>query len=113
MLLVGFLIPLFLVKGLLLFHIVRILRARGKIVSFCTFRLDAPSGLTELEPMGTRARNKGIGRAILVEGFRRLQKYNPSLLYIGGAANKPPANRLYELTGFTERYDLIRWEKIL
>jgi len=87
----------------------------GKIVSFCTFRLDAPSGLTELEPMGTleEYRNMGIGRALLVEGFRRLQKYNPTLLYIGGAANKPPANRLYELTGFTQRIDLIRWEKAI
>jgi len=25
----------------------------GKIVSFCTFRLDSPSGITELEPGGT------------------------------------------------------------
>lgn len=87
----------------------------GNIVSFCTFRFDAPSGLTELEPMGTleEYRNMGIGRALLVEGFRRLKEYNPSVLYIGGAANKPPANRLYELTGFTERYDLVRWEKVL
>jgi ribosomal protein S18 acetylase RimI-like enzyme len=87
----------------------------GKIVSFCTFRFDAPSGLTELEPMGTldAYRNMGIGRALLVEGFRRLQEYKPSVLYIGGAANRPPANRLYELTGFTERYDLVRWERTL
>jgi ribosomal protein S18 acetylase RimI-like enzyme len=87
----------------------------GTIVSFCTFRLDVPSGLTELEPMGTLAnyRNLGIGRALIVEGFKRLQKYNPSLLYIGGAADKPPANRLYELTGFTERYNLVRWEKTI
>jgi ribosomal protein S18 acetylase RimI-like enzyme len=87
----------------------------GRIVSFCTFRLDSPSGFTELEPMGTihEYRNQGIGRALLAEGFKRLKKYNPSLLYIGGAANNPPANRLYELTGFTERYNLIRWEKLL
>jgi len=85
----------------------------GKIVSFCTFRLDAPSGITELEPMGTLAdyRSRGIGRALLCEGFRRLSGYNASLLYIGGAANTPAANRLYEVTGFTERYDLYRWEK--
>ena len=87
----------------------------GKIVSFCTFRLDPPTGLTELEPMGTLAeyRNKGLGRALICEGFRRLQKYDPSMLFIGEAANTPPANRLYELTGFTERYDMIRWVKAL
>lgn len=87
----------------------------GKIVSFCTFRLDSPSGITELEPMGTLAeyRSMGIGRALLCEGFRRLIKYDPSLLYIGGAANTPAANRLYEVTGFTERLDLYRWEKLI
>jgi predicted N-acetyltransferase YhbS len=87
----------------------------GKIVSFCTFRLDTPSGLTELEPMGTLAeyRAKGIGRALLCEGFRRLKKYSPSMLYIGGAANTPAANRLYEVTGFTQQYNYLIWSKQL
>ena len=87
----------------------------SKIVSFCTFRLDSPSGITELEPMGTLAeyRSMGIGRALLCEGFRRLRKYNPSFLYIGGAANTPESNRLYEVTGFTERIDLYYWEKLI
>jgi ribosomal protein S18 acetylase RimI-like enzyme len=90
-----------------------VVNREGKVVSFCTFRLDGPSGVTELEPMGTLLdyRAMGIGRALLCEGFRRLKKYNPTLLYIGGAANNPAANRLYELTGFTQRIDLYRWEK--
>ena len=92
-----------------------VVNENGKIVSFCTFRLDAQSGLMELEPMGTLAeyRARGIGRALLCEGFRRLKKYNPSMLYIGGAANTPAANRLYEVTGFTQRYDYISWAKQL
>ena len=87
----------------------------GKIVSFCTFRLDPPTGLTELEPMGTLSeyRNMGIGRALICEGFRRLKGYNPSMLFIGEAANTPSANRLYELTGFTEQYDMLRWVKTI
>ncbi|MFP3952430.1 MAG: GNAT family N-acetyltransferase [Candidatus Bathyarchaeia archaeon] len=87
----------------------------GKIVSFCTFRFDPPSGITELEPMGTieEYRCRGIGRALLCEGFRRLRSYNPSLLYIGGAADTPAANRLYYVTGFTEKIDLYRWEKLI
>ena len=86
-----------------------------RIVSFCTFRYDSPSGVTELEPMGTLEdyRSKGIGRALLCEGFRRLKKYDPTLLHICGAANTPAANRLYELTGFTEKIDMYRWEKPL
>ena len=86
---------------------------QGKIVSFCTYRLDTPTGITELEPMGTLRdyRGKGIGRALICEGLRRLKKYHPSLIYIGGAANTPAANRLYEVTGFTEKHNLYNWGK--
>ena len=83
----------------------------GGIASFCTFRMDPQSRVTELEPMGTLPEHRGMGlaKAILVEGFRRLAKYDPTLLYIGGAADTPEANRLYEVTGFTERYDYYHW----
>ena len=87
----------------------------GGIASFCTFRMDPQSRVTELEPMGTLPEHRGMGlaKAILVEGFRRLAKYDPTLLYIGGAADTPEANRLYEVTGFTERYDYYHWHKTI
>ena len=87
----------------------------GDIASFCTFRMDPPSRVTELEPMGTlpEYRRKGLAKALLVEGFRRLKRYDPTLLYIGGAADTPEANRLYEVTGFTERYDYYHWHKTI
>ena len=87
----------------------------GDIASFCTFRMDPPSRVTELEPMGTlpEYRRMGLAKAILVEGFRRLKRYDPTLLYIGGAADTPEANRLYEVTGFTERYDYYHWHKTI
>lgn len=87
----------------------------GAISSFCTFRLDEPSGITELEPMGTLPAYRGLGiaKTILNEGFRRLASHNPTLLYIGGAANTPAANKLYEATGFTIRHDCYYWQKTL
>jgi len=87
----------------------------GSIASFCTFRVDPQSRVTELEPMGTlpEHRGKGLAKAILTEVFRRLAGYDPSLLYIGGAANTPEANRLYEATGFTERNDYYYWQKTI
>ena len=87
----------------------------GEIASFCTFRLDPQSRVTELEPMGTlpEHRRLGLAKAILVEGFRRLEKHDPTLLYIGGAADTPEANRLYEVMGFTERYDYYHWHKTI
>jgi predicted N-acetyltransferase YhbS len=88
---------------------------KGKIVSFCTFRLDLPSGITELEPMGTLPdyRQQGLAKAILCEGFKRIKKYEPKLLYIDGAANTPAANRLYEATGFTKKKNYYFWNKII
>ncbi len=87
----------------------------GDIASFCTFRMDPPSRATELEPMGTlpEYRRMGLAKALLVEGFRRLARYDPTLLYIGGAADTPEANRLYEVTRFTERYDYYYWHKTI
>jgi len=65
--------------------------------------------------MGTlpEHRRKGIAKAILEEGFRRLATHSPTLLYIGGAANTPEANRLYNVTQFTERYDYYYWHKTI
>ena len=84
----------------------------GRIVSFCTFRYDPPSGITELEPMGTLPdyRGMGIAKAMLCEGYRRLRKYRPSLLYVGSADN-PAAKRLYEVTGFELVGPQVYWQK--
>jgi len=89
--------------------------AAGVIASFCTFRLDAPGRLAELEPMGTLPAYQGLGlaKALICEGLKRLKKYEPRLVYIGGAANNPAANRLYESTGFTIRHDYYFWRRIL
>ena len=85
----------------------------GDIASFCTFRVDPPSRITELEPVGTHPDYRGLGlaKALLCEGFRRLERYDPTLLYIGGAADTPAANRLYESVGFSEENAYHYWSK--
>ncbi|MFW9996735.1 MAG: GNAT family N-acetyltransferase [Candidatus Odinarchaeota archaeon] len=85
----------------------------GIIASFCTFRLDPHSKITSLEPMGTNPdfRRLGLGKALLTEGIKRSMKYNPPFFYIDGAANTPAANRLYDATGFTEKYAINSWIK--
>ncbi len=87
----------------------------SSIASFCTFRMDPTSRITELEPVGTHPdhRRQGLAKALLSEGFKRLRSFNPSLLYIGGAADTTEANRLYEATGFKEKYDYYYWHKTI
>ncbi|UCG00792.1 MAG: GNAT family N-acetyltransferase [Candidatus Heimdallarchaeota archaeon] len=85
----------------------------GTIASFCTFRLDPNSKIASLEPMGTNPdyRGLGLGKSLITEGIKRSMKYNPPFFYIDGAANNPAANRLYDATGFTEKYAINSWVK--
>jgi ribosomal protein S18 acetylase RimI-like enzyme len=84
------------------------------IASFCTFRMDPHSKIISLEPMGTNPdyRKLGLGKAILTEGIKRAMKYNPPFFYIDGAATNPAANRLYDVTGFSEKYAINSWSKV-
>lgn len=85
----------------------------GNIVSFCTFRMDPASKITNLEPMGTHPdyRRLGLAKTLITEGLKRTMMFEPSIFYIGGAANTPAANQLYETTGYTEKLAEICWIK--
>ncbi len=85
----------------------------GSIASFCTFRMDPISKITNLEPMGThpKYRKLGLAKGLISEGLRRAMKYNPTFFYIGGAANTSAANRLYDSVGFTEKLAEDSWYK--
>ncbi|MHA2364656.1 MAG: GNAT family N-acetyltransferase [Candidatus Hodarchaeales archaeon] len=85
----------------------------GTIASFCTIRIDPISRIAQLEPLATHPdyRKLGLAKVLLYEGIKRLKKYNPLLLYIGGAADTPGANRLYDSVGFTKKLALYYWFK--
>lgn len=87
----------------------------GDIASFCTFRMDPISKITELEPMGTvpEYRGLGLGKVLLNKGFKRLNKYSPTLLFIGGAADNPGANKLYDSTSFAIKGTYYRWKRFI
>lgn len=89
--------------------------SNGIIASFCTFRLDPISRTICLEPMGTNPdyRGLGLGKAIITEGIKRSMKFHPPFFYIDGAANNPAANRLYDVTGFTQKYAIASWVKVI
>lgn len=79
--------------------------SNDEIACFLTFRIDPVSNFVELEPLGTRTgyRKQGLATILIAEGIQRLIKYNPRLIYIGGAADTPAANAVYEKTGFTTK----------
>jgi len=84
----------------------------GTFASFCTFRIDPISKITNLEPVGTHPnyRKLGLAKALIFEGIRRATRYNPALFYVG-AANTPATNRLYDSVGYTEKLAEYCWFK--
>lgn len=74
----------------------------GKFAAFCTVRIDPLSKIAELEPVGTHPdhRKRGLAKAVICEGLKRLEKHRPSAVVILGAAPTDGARQLYESVGF-------------
>ncbi|MFW9803895.1 MAG: GNAT family N-acetyltransferase [Candidatus Thorarchaeota archaeon] len=88
---------------------------KGDFAAFCTVRIDPLSKIAELEPVGTHPdhRKLGLGKAVICEGLKRVEKYEPSAMVIIGAAPSDGARRLYESVGFINEGTLHYWIKIL
>ena len=87
----------------------------GSFAAFCTVRLDPVSRIAEFEPVGTHPdyRKLGLGKALLLEGLKRLEEYDPTLVCIQGAAPSEAANRLYDSIGLAEKTAVYEWCKKL
>jgi mycothiol synthase len=85
----------------------------GAFASFCTIWYDEVTGTAYYEPVGTAPEHqrRGLGRAVMMEGLRRLKDLGAVLAAVGSAA--PHARAFYNSIGFVES-DLARpWEKEL
>lgn len=74
----------------------------GTFASYCICWLDPLNRCGEFEPVGTRAafRGQGIGKALMLEGLRRLQRLGASSAVVYTNHDNDPARRLYESVGF-------------
>ncbi len=84
---------------------------KGNFAAFCTARIDPVSKIAELEPVGTHPEHRqlGLGKAVICESLKRLEKYQPSAIVILGAAPSDAARRLYESVGFVNEGLLHYW----
>jgi mycothiol synthase len=83
----------------------------GELASFCTVWFDDVTRTGAFEPVGTAPeyQRRGLGKAVMCEGLRRLQRLGATLAFVGSF--EAPAHALYASVGFTE-YDLSEaWEK--
>lgn len=82
----------------------------GEFVSYCILWYDERNHVGEYEPVGGHPdwRQRGITRAVLVEGLRRLRALGAERAIVLTSSDNTPAIRLYESIGFvhhdTERY---------
>ncbi len=84
--------------------------------SFAAFALawyDEVNRIGTFEPVGTDPdhQGKGLGKAVMYEGFRRLRGLGATLAYVG-TGPRIAANRLYLSVGFDEDFTDHAWTKV-
>jgi ribosomal protein S18 acetylase RimI-like enzyme len=87
--------------------------AGGEFAAFCTVWFDDVTRVGAFEPVGTAPEHqrRGLGKAVMCEGLRRLEARGALMAYVG--SYEAPAHALYASVGFTE-YDLAeQWAREL
>ena len=74
----------------------------GTFASYCICWLDPASKIGEFEPVGTHSafRGKGLGKAVMLEGLRRLKSSGMETAIVGSTADNQASRKLYESVGF-------------
>jgi len=77
----------------------------GELAAFCTLWFDDVTRTAAFEPVGTHPdhQRKGLGKALMAEGLRRVRDLGATLCTVGSYSES--AGALYASLGFTE-YDL-------
>lgn len=85
----------------------------GELLSSCLGWVDRVSGTGHFEPVGTRASEagKGLGRAAILEGLRRMRAEGLHTAFIGTASVNERALRLYPACGFEFVERELYWAK--
>ncbi|HET9493841.1 MAG TPA: GNAT family N-acetyltransferase [Chloroflexia bacterium] len=82
----------------------------GEFASFCTVWFDDVTRTGTFEPVGTAPahQRRGLSKAVMCEGLRRLVRLGATMAYVGSYS--PVAHAAYASVGFTE-YDVSEpWE---
>jgi ribosomal protein S18 acetylase RimI-like enzyme len=85
----------------------------GEIGAFCIVWIDPINQVGMFEPVGTHPefQRKGLGRAVMQEGLRRLQERGMQSAIVSAYEDNPAAIKLYESVGFRMINRLGTYEK--
>src|SRR5438477_11036855 len=86
------------------------LTADGTFASYCICWLDPVNKIGEFEPVGTHSafRGRGLGKAVMLEGLRRLKAFGMQTAIVCSLGNNEASKRLYESLGlrtYNNRYN--------
>ncbi len=81
----------------------------GELAYFCTVWFDDVTRTGAFEPVGTAPNHqqRGLGKAVMVEGLNRLKHLGATLATVSSFT--PPAHALYSSMGFTDYSLLEPW----
>jgi mycothiol synthase len=87
--------------------------ADGELAAFTTVWFDDVTRSGGFEPVGVEPahQRRGLGKAVMAEGLRRLQRLGATLASVSSYAE--PAHSLYASMGFTEMDVSVAWRKEL
>ena len=85
----------------------------GSVASFCTIWFDDVTRSAYFEPVATvpAHQRRGLGKAVMCEGLRRLKRMGATKAFVGSYS--PEAHALYASVGFIEYELLESWNKVL
>jgi len=85
--------------------------SNGEFASFCTVWYDDATRTAYFEPVGTAPahQRRGLGKAVMHEGLRRLERLGATLAFV--SSYSPAAHALYASVGFTEYDSCEPWAK--
>jgi mycothiol synthase len=74
----------------------------GRVGAFCIVWIDPVNKVGLFEPVGTHPafQRKGLGKAVMLEGFRRLQELGMESAIVSTFEDNPAAIKLYKAVGF-------------
>lgn len=87
----------------------------GTLAAYCILWFDEVNRIGEFEPLGCapQFRRRGLARALLFEGLRRLRRLGGRFGHVYCDASAVPAMKLYSSSGFKEVDRVVAWEKEL
>lgn len=87
----------------------------GTFASYCLVWFDEANRIGVFEPVGTHPgqQRRGLGRAVLAEGLRRLRGLGAEKAFVGSNFDNVASNALYEAVGFRLVDAFHAWEKTL